>query len=272
MDKLIFDILDSHNITGAPVDLIKIANKEKRISLELIPNTDNKFGRIEYFRSYGHFVIYCSENVLFDNVARFSLGHELGHYYLEEHRQRLYQGEFHCSKSGFICDNQLEREADEFAARLMIPSLYMRKKIEAKPKLSINNFIEISDECNTSLTCASFRYVESDIEPCAIIVSENHRVKFYKASESAEKKGFTWLGQKTIPVKSPTISAFEDVNKGKVLNSGGVSEEWFSKRPQKANLQEEAFCLGNTGLVLTMLYFEFENKDDYFLPSEKYYR
>lgn len=272
MDTQVMDVLESHNVSTMPVDLLGIAGNENRIRLELLPRTNSRFGRIEYYPRPGYFAIFCSDTVAYDPVARFSLGHELGHYFLDEHRKHLFTGEFHCSKSGFICESGTEREADEFSARLMIPPLYLKQFIAKKPKLALNDLKTVANECQTSLTCAAFRYVECDIEPCAIIVTEDKRVKFYRASETAENKGFRWLGQKSIPEKSPTMQAYEPANKTKICSSGGITTEWFSRRPQEANLCEEAFALGNTGLVLTMLYFEFEEKDDYFLPSEKFYR
>jgi hypothetical protein len=266
------EVLDSHNCSSVPVDLLGITKGESRIKLELLPQTSSRFGRIEYYPRPGYFAIFCSESISYDSVARFSLGHELGHYFLEAHREHLYKGDFHCSKSGFICESGTEREADEFSARLMIPAMYMKQLIQKKPKLALNDLKNVANDCQTSLTCAAFRYVECDIEPCAIIVSEDKKVKFYRASKTAENKGFKWLGQKSIPEKSPTMQAFIPENKTKICSSGGITTEWFSRRPQEASLFEEAFALGNTGLVLTMLYFEFEEKDDYFLPSERYYR
>ena len=272
MDRLVLSVLDSHNIISPPINLIGIIKNENFVRLELLPNVENRFGRIEYLQEVGYFIIFCSDRVHYNPIARFSLAHEISHYFLFNHREKLFQRDFHCSKSGFICDSVGEREADAFAAKLMIPALYMKKKIERKPKLALNDLKGVANECQTSLTCAAFRYIECDIEPCALILSEGKNIKFYRASESAENGGFKWLGNKSIPSKSPTIEAYNPTNRNKICSAGGFTDNWFSHRKKEIKIWEEAFSLGNTGLVLTLLYFEFEEKDDNFLPSDRFYR
>ena len=69
------------------------------------------------------FVIYYQEGYahVADVRVRFSLAHELGHFYIESHRERLCAGEAHDSEQGLISDKKREREADAFAASLLIP-------------------------------------------------------------------------------------------------------------------------------------------------------
>ncbi len=51
--------------------------------------------------------------------ARFTLGHELGHYYIDEHRNALTAGAVPAHRSGSEYESRLlpEQEADCFAAR-----------------------------------------------------------------------------------------------------------------------------------------------------------
>jgi Zn-dependent peptidase ImmA (M78 family) len=55
--------------------------------------------------------------------ARFTFAHELGHYFIDHHRNALKIGRSpsHCSKTGFVSRNLAEREADFFASCLLLP-------------------------------------------------------------------------------------------------------------------------------------------------------
>lgn len=58
-----------------------------------------------------------------EGFRRFTVGHDLGHYFLEGHIQALFGAgqQFHQSESGFTSDDKYEREADSFAAGLLMP-------------------------------------------------------------------------------------------------------------------------------------------------------
>ena len=105
-----------------PIDVLTIAREE---GILLAPGDyGEKFdGQIEYHRKKGKFILfYPGPNTSHtQSRVRFSVAHELSHYYLPTHRELLLGGKFHCSRAGFICDNKLEREADQFAAVLLLP-------------------------------------------------------------------------------------------------------------------------------------------------------
>jgi IrrE N-terminal-like domain len=274
LDEIIVDILGLFKESSPPVNPIHIISEEN-IQLELLPKVGNRFGRIEYLKDGDVFAIYCS-NLLEngDPVARFSVCHELGHFYLEEHRKLLLNGQFHVSQSGFISDSILEREADEFAGKMLIPPLYLREFIGGKKIVGLEEIKELANICEISFTSASIRYVKSDVEPCAIVISENGKIKYYFPSESASVGGFNGLGKKEIPATSATFEALNTGYDGQIHKSQSSVREWYSKQRRRAELWEEAFVLGKTNMVLTLLYLKFEEKrnDDFFIPSERFYK
>src|SRR5271157_1307304 len=69
------------------------------------------------------FGILYSARLASEGFRRFTVAHELGHYFLEGHVQALFGAgqQFHQSESGFTSNDKYEREADSFAASLLMP-------------------------------------------------------------------------------------------------------------------------------------------------------
>ena len=99
----------------------------------------------------------------------------------------------------------------------------------------------------------AIRYVKMTQEPCAVILSQDGQQKFYLASDEMEYTGFHWRGRKDIPRDSASCEAANNHSIGKVFEKPSDSGVWFSKRKRECEIWEEAFPLGYTGLVLTML-------------------
>ena len=86
----------------------------------------------------GRFHIYYNEDRLEradSGRARFTLGHELGHFYVDEHRNGLLGG---ASPHGSVCDfnpsTLLEMEADTFASNLLLPRTRFRSAATSTKK------------------------------------------------------------------------------------------------------------------------------------------
>jgi len=240
-----------------PIDIFHIAHEE---SILLAPgNYGEEFnGRLEYHRKPGKFILFYpnAEENRYPSRVRFSISHELGHYYLPEHRKLLIQEKSHNSKTGFISSNKLEREADFFAASLLLPERVLKKFCSRKKFYTLSELIELANLWQTSATSAVIRYVQWTSEFCAVILSQGSNVLFYLPSEEAAYCGFQWLGKKEISTRSSTIKTSKNQGSGEVFEQGSNTEMWFSDRRASYKLWEEAFPLGYTGLVLTMLTFE----------------
>jgi len=254
MDSEVKQIIDElHKEAKFPIDLNRIIQSEGNIRTRPA-NYGEKFdGRIEYIREKRIFILYYPD-VITPRV-RFSIGHELGHFYIPEHRNLLLAGKSHNSKSGFISDKRLEREADEFASYLLISQPYLEKLLWQKKFLTLKDLLELSNEFQASATAMAIRYVRMTPEPCAIILSQDGQQKFYWPSDEMECRGFNWRGCKSIPPKSATSEAAKNQGSGQLFENEKESDSsvWFSSRKRECELWEEAFPLGYTGLVLTML-------------------
>jgi len=234
-----------------PIDLDKIIRSEGNIRPRPADYGDKFDGRIEYIPDKNIFILY--HPAVISPRVRFSIAHELGHFYIPEHRNLLLTGKSHNSKSGFISDKRLEREADEFAAYLLVPQDYLRKLILKRTFLTLKDLLELAKELQVSATAMAIRYVKMTPEPCAVILSQDGQQKFYLASEEMEYTGFQWRGRKDISWNSASAEAVKNQGSGEVFEKEADSSLWFSKRKSEREIWEEAFPLGYTGLVLTML-------------------
>jgi hypothetical protein len=245
-----------------PIDLMSLANEE---GLLVAPgNYGESFsGRLEFHPEVGKFFLFYpeAENSKLIPRTRFSIAHEFGHYYLPHHNKFLRTGASHNSISGFISDNEMERQADEFASHLLIPTEVLKSKLNQNNFLTLKKILELAGELQSSATCAAIRYAKFTDEACAIVLSQNNEVKFYFPSKEAEAIGFGWLGKKSIPTNSETSLALQNPGSGVVYSGEIKSSEWFSERRKIVTLWEESFPLGYTNLALTMFVFENEGSD-----------
>ncbi|WP_422858635.1 ImmA/IrrE family metallo-endopeptidase [Flagellimonas sp. S174] len=116
--------------------------------------------------------------------GRFTLAHELGHYYIDSHRIGLKKGllEPHPSRTNQKQFNQIEREADFFASCLLMPEERFLKDIYRKP-FSIGLIDYLKDEYKVSRTACAFRFADIGNHDIMIVYGENGQVKWKHCSE-----------------------------------------------------------------------------------------
>jgi Zn-dependent peptidase ImmA (M78 family) len=130
---LIESLLTRHKITRAPVPVDKIA-RELGIQLKLDKVDADLSGFI--VRAKGKQVFIGANKSHHPNRQRFTIAHELGHYFLHEgHNVHLDEGRaaftvnLRNSESSKGEDND-EREANLFAAELLMPAKFLREDLQ----------------------------------------------------------------------------------------------------------------------------------------------
>jgi len=258
-DQLATEVLTSLNMWRLPVDPFEIARHEG------IVIRGGDFGgtfdaRIEFYRKLKQFCIFYAETggSRTTGRVRFSIAHELAHFYLPTHRERLLKGIMHNSVIDFGSRSPTELEADEFAADLLMPM----KLFRAQLNLFRNGFCDLDDltrlaaRLGTSITSTARRYCESDREPCTIFFSEGGIVRWGHSSEDMKQTGMFFYPYDTAPPKGSKTAEFWSVMKdGRQPQkmSGRVPPEAWFQWPRASHLWEEVMSLGNTGRVITQL-------------------
>ncbi len=213
----------------------------------------------------GRFYIYCNlERVesLWSPRARFTLAHELGHFFLDEHRNALKSGQVpsHPSYCDHESKNPIELEADHFASALLMPSDRFRKRAK-KLAAGLEGIRQLANEFGTSLTSAAIRYAKLDIMTCVIIKWNMDGYGWKWLSSSAYELGW----RKTIeePAKLVPGSASECIFAGnsdarnEIQRTGSTATYWFPfispSSVRDCIIIEEAISLGRFG-SLTLIY------------------
>jgi len=105
---------------------------------------------------------------------RFSAAHELGHYFIPEHREKLMnEGILSFSDGEAVVSGDIyEKEAEFFASCLLMPRKHFLQDIEAE-ELSFNRVVALADKYKVSLTAILLRYMYLSRLPMMIICSRN---------------------------------------------------------------------------------------------------
>lgn len=219
-------------------------------------------GMIEH--EAGRFYIHCNldrENRSGSPRGRFTLSHELGHYFIDEHRNGLASGRvrphpsFADKPSG---DLRVEREADLFASHLLIPPARFSAALPRARK-GLSGIQDIAAKFNVSLTCAAIRYVTHEVEPSVLIKwpFEGRRWEWPSQEFRSRNYGRTVSDVRKLPADSVTrICASVEQRAFGVIGRKIAARMWFPSMPAAGDLvlHEEAITLGRYG-VLTLLRF-----------------
>jgi hypothetical protein len=188
--------------------------------------------------------------ILEEGRKNFTIAHEIGHYVLPGHEK--------CDDVCLDTDignwsdagRQLEREADEFAAELLIPTAYASPRFsETTP--SLQTISAVATDCRASLSATAWRYCDLVPYACGII----WRIAWSRASEVF---GFFIERGKYLEKGTFAHALFE-----------GAEQEYDSPRPVPAHLWlegrrlsegaeiwEQSIFLRNYRSVLSLLWIK----------------
>jgi hypothetical protein len=210
------------------------------------------------------FEIRCNldrENLPGSPRGRFTLAHELGHYFIDEHRKALVSGVVRPHSS--FCDKPSaqvvrEREADLFASNLLIP----RKRCAAflrRARKRLSGIVDIAEKFGVSVSSAAIRYVDDEVEPSIVIYWSRTEDRWEWLSRQFRDWHYGQLvgALARLPPSSPTriCDALRGRRSG-VIGTKTPASTWFPSltkmNGKEFQLREEAFSLGRYGL-LTLL-------------------
>ncbi|PID35447.1 MAG: hypothetical protein CR958_00180 [Rhodobacterales bacterium] len=249
-----------------PVDPFDIAEQERIEVQAKDPGMDGVSGCI-VFNDDGVGIIY-STKVRSSGFRRFTVAHELGHYFLDGHPEVILneQNGFHPSKAGFTQgSSSIELEADHFASGLLMPTRLVKSVLSGED-VGMPGITALSLDAGTSLTSAAIRVAECAPYPVAVIVSQGENVCYGFLSESFKTLGGRRFLRKGDPLPASATRDFNtdgaNVRSGKSTCATTDLSCWF-QGPSSVSLDEEIVGLGNYGLTLTILSSEALSEDPY---------
>lgn len=191
-------------------------------------------------------IIY-NNNIREDGRKNFTLGHELGHFFLHKDRKEL-----RCSL-GDLTDfsvnpthpANIEQEANRFAVTLLMPPDDFRRSIHGYvPSIALVS--QLADRYQTSLTATAYRMVELAAQPLALVMVKDGRVHRWRRNAPMAQTGF-WLNKGDIvPDIAPSTQ-----------NESSDAEAWLDEqRASSWSLAHSAADMPYYGQKLILIFAE----------------
>lgn len=243
-----------HGFTSFPVDPFRIAQAED-IHVEAKRADQRGVSGGIIFADVGTAIFYAT-SISSDGFQRFTVAHELGHYFLEGHPEEIQKtGPMHVSRAGFTeGNNSIEIEADHFASGLLMPTTLVRQSLD-RTQIGLAGIEMLATVSECSLTASAIRSAECSPYPMAVVVSQRDRICYGFLSD-----GFKQLKPRGYPRKGDLLphtatrefnSDASNVEEQRRLTSETTLAEWFDGSPG-VRLDEEVVGLGEYGFTLSV--------------------
>ena len=258
-------VLENNDLASLPVDPFALAEKH---AIEVEAKPDSVEGVSGMLLRHGNkFGILYATHIPSEGFQRFSVSHELGHYFLDGHLDHvLPEDGVHESRAGFFSADSYEQEADYFAAGLLMPSRLFRREMNTV-QTGLAAVEHLCRRCGTSLTSTAIRYADLADHAAAIVISTGAVVDFCFMSDLMKSVlgRFTWPARGSA-LPSDSASASLSANRERVRATDRVDDEtssraWFDST-RSVVLSEEAIGLGRYGRTLTVLSAEIYEEPD----------
>lgn len=201
-------------------------------------------------------VIVISTAISDSRRRRFSIAHELGH--LELHKYRV----------AFPCDSEsisnwpseeiqqdLEQEANEFAAALLLPERFFAPLCwETEP--SLDAVQRLAEEFDVSLMATAIRYVRYCYEPVAVVWTQKQQIKWFQRNEAFADYGL-FINIHSM-IDEDTMTARYFTGEGLPTSPEPVEASiWMAPgRFDEILIQEHCVAMPNYDGVLTLLWVD----------------
>ena len=251
------DFIATENGTVLPVNVAAIA-KDNGITYCMGDYQEYFDGMLEY--EDGNFHIYINNRGRFNlNTPRirFSFAHELGHFFIDEHRLALESGKslHHPSKYCMIQRNPVEKEADYFASCLLMPrSLFCD---DCKGEFSFRKLDELCKRYGTSLPSTASRYMDYGSMPIAIVSVKAGKIQYKLFSNDFPYKNLKTDYTNKVPLLTCAGDYFE--NDVECDDTEEVdANEWFSTRNDLRGVRVHEHCVYQKqyNQTLSILWFD----------------
>ena len=197
-------------------------------------------------------LIRVSDSISEFGQRRFAIAHELGHWELHKHQSQAIA----CTSEDMVKKYKAsaeEVEANYFASSLLMPEPLFGPRCDGR-RPSIELVRALADEFQTSLTATAIRLVELSQDYCAVVFSENGKVRWFRASEPFESVFWQDPGSRL-----PTGSVAAAASRG--ATDLGRSERldisvWVDNAGQleESQITEQVVRLGQQGIVMSLLW------------------
>lgn len=257
------EIAATYDFGSPPVDVFRILKSERRLIHPAGEDFGDAFdGRIRFL---GKRFLLCY-NTKYNawphkgehhSKVLFSIAHELGHYFLDDHRRCLVTNrQPHGSFSEFSSHELIEQQADHFATGLLMPESLLRRHINQINFPDVDYIRDVVTEFDVSLTGLLARWAQLTHFPCATIGTLQGKIRFGWASESLRKFGVFRLRRGDRPDCRSFLGFAERCSPVSAYKQGdgvGDTDYWFDSERHSFGTRELYFAIPHTGLIWAFL-------------------
>jgi hypothetical protein len=208
-------------------------------------------------------VISVSRRIVEPGRRRFAIAHEIGHF--ELHRQASSLAlciasdiEVRPRQSAVSSENEREQEANTFASALLMPEFLFRPRCQKRiPSFALIE--QLADDFKTTLTATALRYITFCPERCALVFSQDRRIRWYNATTDF---GFHIPVREELDPYSLAIDFFDGKPLPDRMEMVDASTWLRGRYRSDAMIKEESRALPRYNAVLTLLWIHEEIEPD----------
>lgn len=196
--------------------------------------------------------IFFNTDVTHPGRTSFTLAHELGHYMIHRHRHST--GKFECSKRDMLSENDgdenIEQEANIFAASLLMPNHDFRSQTDGTP-FSFDLMDHCAHRYGVSRTAAILKWLDLTKHRAVAILSEDGGMHWAKSSNNAYRSGRYYATRQTFcevpPESNAALEQYSYDARDGVRHASGI---WFDEEVIEHSIFSEEHCKTLTVLIL----------------------
>jgi len=200
-----------------------------------------------------------------DTRKRYTIGHELGHFLNPWHLPPTPAG-FRCGPKDMAAETykqgdraaQMEVEANQFAAELLMPSEQVRMHLRRLSGIDIDHILSMANRFDVSRESAARRYIASHDEPAAVVFSKDGVIRYVKRHQYFPALD-VWGGDR-LPATS--ISERSSLPIGRVSDWNDLDGGDWLREPKGRRVCEQTLAQ-QSGYRLTLIALEeIEDEDE----------
>jgi Zn-dependent peptidase ImmA (M78 family) len=257
---LLAESVARENFRNGKTDLYGITS---RLKISIIEGNYEDYFIGNLLHESGNFFLYLNMDALSlsqESRIRFTIAHELGHYFIDQHRNRLKEGDSLSFVSSFPCSG-IEKEANHFASFLLMPRSKFLKRA-SKMEAGLSSILKLSSDFGASIEATAIHYSKIDAAPVLIVRwDENSSVKYAFYSN-------TLLKDLKLPKRLAILKPTEYINGlqfqanavdgPQILENASLLSKWIANIPKGSDVDlvalEETIKLGKYGGLTVITY------------------
>lgn len=212
-------------------------------------------GALVLDQNYYHIHLNKDKGNYLDSLrGRFTIAHELGHYFLEDHHKNLITNEPHFSSFSLDNSSIIEKEADYFAACLLFPHKKFREICERK-KFSADLIIKLSETFKGSKIATIKRFCEIGTHEIFAVHSKHNQIKWYDRSKDFPFMKFRFKIGSRPPMESAAKEFFDSERFLFTEKVETYSGDWFYDSTER-KMFEQGIGSKEYNYITSILWFD----------------